>query len=457
MRGIGIVSFGICSLLLLPARASDLEDIVESSFRQAIVKIDVSTVTPVIKDNVNICVGEGTGFIVSSTHVVTAEHVYQLAPECGERIILVKSRSHNLQKLAKVVAAKDDVALLEVDTGFPEDMCALALLGQDVYDTKAIRFGIPGGFSEPPGAVGVKIGKKASEFSPLIVMLPTRAEKGESGGPVVYQFNVVGLTRAQHDRYPSYSFMTVGSTIRALLAANSIQLKGHICNPVESSMWPTPPSGTESRVDPKTGKIIASIKVDDRLTGANSAISTTFINDLNKKLSGSSVTVTTAGNNVEVSGKVTRASEERAVSDRVATTSAEVAEHLKRTLWDRYVAEAEKFGKWNDVDALVAEQRTRDRVNSQVTGQAAGGVRLTSEQRTKITEVIRKEHVSPVDRVNFSVSVGTRVPTGIPSHPVPAEVQAIHPEWRDFKYILIRDQIVVIDPHTQEIVAVLDA
>lgn len=45
MRGIGIVSFGICSMLLLPARASDLQDIIESSFRQAIVKIDVSTVS----------------------------------------------------------------------------------------------------------------------------------------------------------------------------------------------------------------------------------------------------------------------------------------------------------------------------------------------------------------------------------------------------------------------------
>ena len=39
-------------------------------------------------------------------------------------------------------------------------------------------------------------------------------------------------------------------------------------------------------------------------------------------------------------------------------------------------------------------------------------------------------------------------------HPLPAEVVTIYPEWRGYEFILVRDQIVVVDPRTLEIVAV---
>jgi hypothetical protein len=56
------------------------------------------------------------------------------------------------------------------------------------------------------------------------------------------------------------------------------------------------------------------------------------------------------------------------------------------------------------------------------------------------------------------VSVGTRVPReGVSFHPLPAEVVTYYPEWRGYEFILVHDQIVVIDPQTLEIVAVLDA
>ncbi len=91
------------------------------------------------------------------------------------------------------------------------------------------------------------------------------------------------------------------------------------------------------------------------------------------------------------------------------------------------------------------------------TGQAGAGAKLTTEQRTKITSVIRNEHVAPMNNVNFSISVGTRVPReGVTLHRLPSEVVSVYPEWRSYEYILVHDQIVVIDPGTYEIVAVLD-
>ncbi len=44
---------------------------------------------------------------------------------------------------------------------------------------------------------------------------------------------------------------------------------------------------------------------------------------------------------------------------------------------------------------------------SQTVGQAGAGAKLSTEQRTKITTVIRNERVRAVNNVNFSVSVGT--------------------------------------------------
>jgi hypothetical protein len=95
--------------------------------------------------------------------------------------------------------------------------------------------------------------------------------------------------------------------------------------------------------------------------------------------------------------------------------------------------------------------------DSKTTGQAGAGAKLSTEQRTKITTVIKEQHVQPVTNVNFSISVGSRVPrSGVTFHPLPAEIVTIYPQWRGYEYILVRDQILVIDPRTGEIVDVID-
>lgn len=94
---------------------------------------------------------------------------------------------------------------------------------------------------------------------------------------------------------------------------------------------------------------------------------------------------------------------------------------------------------------------------SQTVGQAGAGARLTTEQRTRITTVIRDQHVAPIANVNFAISVGTRIPRDVTFHPLPAEIVSIYPDWRGYEFVLVRDQIVVVDPRTFEIVAVLDA
>jgi hypothetical protein len=90
------------------------------------------------------------------------------------------------------------------------------------------------------------------------------------------------------------------------------------------------------------------------------------------------------------------------------------------------------------------------------TGQAGAGAKLSTEQRTKISTVIKQQNIQPTTNVNFSISVGTRVPRTVGFHPLPAEVVSIHPDWRGYEMFLVGDQLVVVNPRTLEIVAVLD-
>ncbi len=108
--------------------------------------------------------------------------------------------------------------------------------------------------------------------------------------------------------------------------------------------------------------------------------------------------------------------------------------------------------------ASSRSSQTTTEQNRTTTGQgaAAGSAKLTTEQRTKITSVIRQHKVEPA-HLNVSVSVGTRIPTSVHVYPLPVEVIAIYPEWRGYDYILVGDQIVVINPRTHEIVAIVEA
>ena len=109
-------------------------------------------------------------------------------------------------------------------------------------------------------------------------------------------------------------------------------------------------------------------------------------------------------------------------------------------------------GNVNAESKGAAENRSQT-----TTGQAGAGAKLSTEQRTRITTVIRDQHVAPVNAVNFSITVGTRVPREVSFHQLPAEIVTFYPEWRGYEYFLVRDQIIVVDPRTLEIVAVLEA
>lgn len=106
-----------------------------------------------------------------------------------------------------------------------------------------------------------------------------------------------------------------------------------------------------------------------------------------------------------------------------------------------------------------SSQTTTEQRSTTGQGSAAGSVKLSAEQRTKITTVLKQQKVERIEpsKLNVSISVGTRIPNNVHFYPVPQDVVVIYPEWRGYDYILVGDQIVILDPRSHEIVAVLEA
>jgi hypothetical protein len=111
------------------------------------------------------------------------------------------------------------------------------------------------------------------------------------------------------------------------------------------------------------------------------------------------------------------------------------------------------------------QQRGDQRQQNQTTGQGAAGstqaggsVNLTSEQKTKIrTSVIQSSSAPKIERskVNFNISVGTVVPRTINLVAVPPTLVEIHPAWRGYRYFIVDEEIIIVEPSTFKIIAVV--
>ena len=89
-------------------------------------------------------------------------------------------------------------------------------------------------------------------------------------------------------------------------------------------------------------------------------------------------------------------------------------------------------------------------------GASGRPVHVTTEQRTRIRSTLRSEHVQVLHGVNFALSVGTLVPGQYEYHLLPPAIIEFIPEYRGFDYILVDNEIIIIEPGTRRIVDVID-
>jgi hypothetical protein len=99
-------------------------------------------------------------------------------------------------------------------------------------------------------------------------------------------------------------------------------------------------------------------------------------------------------------------------------------------------------------------QQNRGRITEQ---RSVAPVNLSLSQKSEIHRVIAGPNIHRVGHVNFNVAVGTAIPSTVQVYPVPERIVRIIPEYRGFDYIVVRNELVIIDPATHQIVAILPA
>lgn len=84
---------------------------------------------------------------------------------------------------------------------------------------------------------------------------------------------------------------------------------------------------------------------------------------------------------------------------------------------------------------------------------------LSADQRTRIHQSLfrGRAEVRRLDKVDFAVRVGVAVPRTVVFYDLPADIVEIVPAYRAYKYFLVGDEIVIVDPATYEIVDVIPA
>ena len=103
-----------------------------------------------------------------------------------------------------------------------------------------------------------------------------------------------------------------------------------------------------------------------------------------------------------------------------------------------------------------SSQTATPSTSSSTRAATAPAVNLTTEQKTEIRNTVINNRSAPrVASVNFNIAVGVAVPAAVHFAPLPATIVSIEPAWRGYEYFVHADQLIIVDPRTRRIVAIL--
>ena len=84
-------------------------------------------------------------------------------------------------------------------------------------------------------------------------------------------------------------------------------------------------------------------------------------------------------------------------------------------------------------------------------------VSLSGDQRTRVQTVFKGHRGSARSDVHVDARIGVALPRTVTLIEMPEDVVILVPEWRQYRYILIGDEICIVDPVTFEIIDVIAA
>jgi Protein of unknown function (DUF1236) len=82
-------------------------------------------------------------------------------------------------------------------------------------------------------------------------------------------------------------------------------------------------------------------------------------------------------------------------------------------------------------------------------------IALDTQQQTSIGQALAQRGVRPLTNITFSIAVGTKVPAGEQLRALPSNLVTFIPQYRGYSYVVVEEQVVIVDPGTHEIVAIV--
>jgi uncharacterized protein DUF1236 len=108
----------------------------------------------------------------------------------------------------------------------------------------------------------------------------------------------------------------------------------------------------------------------------------------------------------------------------------------------------------NSTKAARLNEPSEDARAREIAGPTAP-LALTTEQRDKIRGQVAGPREARVDTSEFKPTLGTIVPPHVLLHHLPAELADIMGGYHGSDYLIVRDQLVIVDPNVRRIVAVV--
>ena len=105
----------------------------------------------------------------------------------------------------------------------------------------------------------------------------------------------------------------------------------------------------------------------------------------------------------------------------------------------------------------LGTDRLAPKVPAEADAKHAAPAPLSSEQHAKVWETIRGEKVARFTGAKFAMTVGEIVPQTVHLYALPARVIEYAPQYRGYEYIQVGEEILIVDPSTHRIVAVVAA
>jgi len=107
-----------------------------------------------------------------------------------------------------------------------------------------------------------------------------------------------------------------------------------------------------------------------------------------------------------------------------------------------------------------AQKEPKDGGAQKSTERSSSGerVQLSEQQRSNVHQTLLKEsNLNRATNVNISISVGTRIPRSVRLVALPATIISVVPAYRSYQYVVVNDQICIVDPNSYEIVEIIAA